>query len=195
MLQELAAMRIAILVEDGFEQVELTGPRAALTEAGAETLIVSPRGGTVRGWNADQPGDAFNVDLLLADAQPNDFHGLLLPGGTRNAEGLRANPDAVAFVRAIAEQGKGIAAICHGPLVLVSAGVARDRTLTSWPALEAEIRNGGGEWIDRMVVEENALVTSRQADDLPAFNIAAIAMFAASRPVSARPLETELRKE
>jgi protease I len=189
MLQELAGLRIAILVEDAFEQVEMTGPRDAFIEAGAQMVLISPHGDTVQGSNGRTPADTFNVDLPLSRAQPGDFEGLLLPGGVLNADTLRMNPEAVEFVRAFAQDGKPIAAICHAPWVLVEARVVRDRNLTSWPSLQTDIRNAGGNWVDRMVVEDGKLITSRKPDDIPAFNVAAIAVFAASRPVAARPLE------
>ncbi|HTU68806.1 MAG TPA: type 1 glutamine amidotransferase domain-containing protein [Candidatus Baltobacteraceae bacterium] len=184
MLQELAGLRIAILVDDAFEQVEMTKPREALNEAGAQTILISPQSPEVRGWNQHTPGDTFAVDMPLSQAHAGDFDGLLLPGGVINADTLRTNPQAVEFVRGFVDAGKAIAAICHAPWMLVEANAVRDRTLTSWPSLQTDIRNAGGNWVDRMVVDDNALVTSRKPDDIPAFNIAAIACFAGHRPVA-----------
>jgi len=189
MLQELAGLRIAILVEDAFEQVEMTGPRDAFIEAGAEMVLISPHEGRVQGWNGRTPGEQFSVEMKLSEAQTGDFNGLLLPGGVLNADALRTNPQAVEFVRGFAQEGKPIAAICHAPWMLVEADLVRDRNLTSWPSLQTDIRNAGGNWLDRMVVEDGPLVTSRKPDDIAAFNVAAIAVFAAARPVSARLLE------
>jgi protease I len=189
MLQELAGLRVAILVEDAFEQVEMTGPRDALIDAGAQTVLISPHGDTVQGWNGHTPAETFDVEMKLSEAHSGDFNALLLPGGVMNADALRMNSQAVEFVRAFADEAKPIAAICHAPWMLVEARIVRDRNLTSWPSLQTDVRNAGGNWLDRMVVEDGMLVTSRKPDDIPAFNVAAIAVFAAARPVSARPLE------
>jgi protease I len=181
MAKELEGLRVAILVEDAFEQVEMTAPRQALSDAGAETVLISPRADQVRGWKSQTPADSFPVDLPLAQANSADFAALLLPGGVINADTLRLNQQAVEFVREFARSGKPIAAICHGPWMLVEADIVRDRTLTSWPSLQTDIRNAGGNWVDRMTVEDGGLVTSRKPDDIPAFNVAAIALFAGSR--------------
>jgi protease I len=181
MAKELDGLRVAILVEDAFEQVEMTAPREALEDAGAQTVLISPRADQVQGWKSRTPADSFPVDLPLAQANSADFAALLLPGGVVNADTLRLNQEAVEFVRAFAQSGKPIAAICHGPWMLVEADIVRDRTLTSWPSLQTDIRNAGGNWVDRMTVEDGNLVTSRKPDDIPAFNVAAIALFAASR--------------
>ena len=182
MVKELQGLRVAILVDDAFEQVEMTAPREALNEAGAETVLISPRADQVRGWKSRTPADTFPVDLPLLQAHGADFDALVLPGGVINADTLRMNQDAVEFVREVARTGKPIAAICHGPWMLVEADIVRDRTLTSWPSLQSDIRNAGGNWVDRMTVEDGNLVTSRKPDDIPAFNVAAIALFAGSRP-------------
>jgi protease I len=181
MAKELEGLRVAILVEDAFEQVEMTAPRKALGDAGAQTVLISPRSDGVRAWKHLTPADVFPVDLPLAQANSADFNALLLPGGVINSDTLRLNPQAVEFVRDFARAGKPIAAICHGPWLLVEANVVRDRTLTSWPSLQTDIRNAGGNWVDRMTVEDGNLVTSRKPDDIPAFNVAAIALFAGSR--------------
>jgi|GEM_PF-28364 intracellular protease, PfpI family len=167
---QLNGKTVAILVADGFEQVELTEPRKALENAGAKTQIVSPAEGKVQGWNHDDKGDRFPVDMPLKGADPGRFDALLLPGGVKNPDLLRTMPEAVAFVRAFFEQNKPVAAICHGPWMLVEADVVDGRTLTSWPSLKTDIQNAGASWVDREVVTDNGLVTSRKPDDLPAFN-------------------------
>jgi protease I len=162
--------RVAILVADGFEQVELTGPRKALDDAGARTQIVSPADGKVEGWNHFDKGDRFTVDVPLGQARASDFDALLLPGGVANPDQLRINPKAVAFVREFVQAGKPIAAICHGPWVLIEAGAVKGRTVTSWPSLKTDLTNAGANWVDQEVVTDNGLVTSRNPDDIPAFN-------------------------
>ncbi|MDQ0573526.1 protease I [Variovorax paradoxus] len=166
----LDGMKVAILVSDGFEQVEMTEPRKALDSAGAETQIVSPLDGSVRGWKHLDPADTFEVDVPLKDANAADFDALLLPGGVVNPDALRIDEKAVAFVRAFVESDKPIAAICHGPWTLINAGGVKDRKMTSWPSLRADLQNAGAKWADRDVVVDQNLVTSRKPDDLPAFN-------------------------
>ena len=169
-LDNLRGTRVAILATDGVEQVELTEPRQALRDAGCETVVVSPKEGSIKGWQHDHWGDEIPVDLPLEQARAGDFQALLLPGGVMNPDRLRLNKQAVQFVKQFADAGKPIAAICHGPWMLVEAGVARGRTLTSWPSLETDIRNAGGDWVDREVVTDEGIVTSRKPDDIPAFN-------------------------
>lgn len=178
MTQQLNGKTAAILVTDGFEQVELTEPKKALEAAGAATQIVSPAQGQVKGWKDKEWGDSFPVDVPLDRADPNSYDMLLLPGGVMNPDKLRMNPQAVQFVRAFYDAGKPIAAICHGPWTLVEAGVVRGVTMTSWPSLQTDIRNAGGNWVDRQVVTDNGLVTSRKPDDIPAFNQKMIEEFA-----------------
>ena len=180
----LHGVRVAILVTDGFEQVELTGPREALRAAGATTAIVSPQGPTVQGWNHDEKADAFKVDFSVADATPSGFDALLLPGGTKNADRLRIDNKSVLFVHAIQIAKKPIAAICHAPWILIETDYVRGRKLTSWPSLRTDIVNAGGEWLDQAVVTDELLVTSRRPDDIPQFNDATIALFAPALPVS-----------
>src|SRR5438552_779202 len=160
MAQQLNGKKIAILVADGFEQVELTEPRKALVEAGAQTQIISPAAGKVKGWQHTEWGDEFPVEVPLDQARPGDYDALLLPGGVMNPDKLRMIPQAVQFVKAFFDAGKPVAAICHGPWTLVEADVVRGRTLTSWPSLQTDIRNAGGHWVDQEVVTENGLVTS-----------------------------------
>ena len=161
--------RIAILATDGFEQSELEVPRRALDDAGARTVLVSPNGGQITGWTEKNWGTAIAVDLLLEAARVDDFDALLIPGGVMNPDQLRTDPRAVDLVRRFFESGKPMAAICHGPWLLVEADVVRGRTLTSWPSLRTDIENAGGDWVDREVVTEDGLVTSRKPADLSAF--------------------------
>jgi len=179
MARDLSGKRIAILATDGVERVELEQPRGALYGAGAETELLSIHPGEIQARQFDLvSAGTFSVDKLVTDASPDDYDALLLPGGTVNPDQLRINPDAVAFVRAFAETGKPIAAICHGPWTLVEADLVKGKTLTSWPSLQTDIRNAGGDWRDQEVVvcSNNGftLITSRKPDDLDAFNGALI---------------------
>jgi len=162
--------RVAILAADGFEQSELQKPMMALEEAGATVSIVSPNPKTIQGMRHADKGDEFEVDIPLDDAKPAEFDALLLPGGLMNPDELRSTPAAVKFVRAFAKAGKLIAAICHGPWVLIEAGLVKGLRLPSWPAIQTDIRNAGGTWVDEEVVFDRAIVTSRKPDDIPAFN-------------------------
>jgi protease I len=169
-MDTLAGKKVAILVADGFEQVEMTKPRNALADAGAETKIVSPKAGQIQGMHHADKGDKFDVDLALDQARPEEFDALVIPGGLMNPDQLRSTPEALEFIRHFFREGKPVAAICHGPWVLIDAGVVRGRTLTSWPAIKTDVRNAGGNWVDEEVVVDNGLVTSREPDDIPAFN-------------------------
>lgn len=180
MTASLCGKRIAILVSDGFEQVEMTQPREAFESAGAKTTLVSPNKDKVQANKHADPGDTFPVDLELSQAKADDYDALLLPGGVRNPDTLRTIPEAVAFVRAFVDADKPIAAICHGPWTLVEADAVRGKTLTSWPSLKTDIRNAGGRWEDREVIRDGTLVTSRKPDDIPAFNREAIELFASA---------------
>lgn len=177
-MNELSGKKVAILVADGFEQVEMTDPRKALEDAGAETHLISLKTGTVRGWKHTEWGDTFHVDLSLDQAQPDDYDALLLPGGVMNPDKLRRNPDAVGFVRAFMEAHKPIAAICHGPWTLIETGMIRGREMTSYESIQTDLKNAGAKWVDRPVVVDNGLVTSRKPDDLPQFNAKMIEEFA-----------------
>jgi protease I len=170
MARKLDGKKVAILVTDGFEQVEMTKPREALDEAGAETKIVSLKPGKIQGMHHADKGDKFDVDLTLDEARPEEFDALLIPGGLMNPDALRSNDDALEFTRHFFREGKPVAAICHGPWVLIDAGVVRGRTLTSWPAIKTDVKNAGGKWVNEEVVVDNGLVTSRKPDDIPAFN-------------------------
>jgi protease I len=175
-MAELQGVRVAILVDNGFEQVELAEPRKALDKAGAKTSIVSPRT-NVRGWQFTEWGDTFAVDLSLDKARPEDFDALLLPGGVMNPDKLRMEPRAVEFVKAFFAAGKPVAAICHGPWSIIEAGAARGRRIASWPSIKTDLRNAGAEWVDREVVVDGNLVSSRKPDDIPAFNREMIKLF------------------
>ena len=167
---KLDGKKVAILVTDGFEQVEMTGPREALEEAGAETRIVSPKSGQIQGMHHADKGDKFDVDIPLEEAQPEEFDALMIPGGLMNPDQLRSTPEALEFTRHFFAEHKPVAAICHGPWVLIDAGAVRGRKLTSWPAIKTDVKNAGGNWVDQEVVVDNGLVTSRKPDDIPAFN-------------------------
>lgn len=179
--ETLNGVKVAILVTDGFEQVEMTEPRQALDDAGAETRIVSPKDGQVKAWNFTEWGDTFPVDMPLDGARPDEFDALLLPGGVINPDMLRTLPDAVAFAKAFFDAGKPVASICHGPWTIIEAGAARGRRLTSWPSLRTDLLNAGAEWVDQQVVVDQGLVTSRNPGDIPAFNPAVIDLFARAR--------------
>jgi protease I len=168
--QSLGGKRVAILVAEGFEQVEMTEPRLALQAAGANVEIVSPKKGKVVGFNHLDKADSFSVDVPLDQADAENYDALMLPGGVANPDRLRTLPKAVAFVRAFFDAGKPVAAICHAPWTLIEAGVVDGRTLTSWPSLKTDLENAGARWVDREVVVDGQLVTSRKPDDLPAFN-------------------------
>jgi len=185
-MENLEGMKIAILVDDGFEQVELVEPRAALDRAGAETFIVSPKDKRVRGWNFTDWGERFQVDVPLDQAVPGRFDALHLPGGVMNPDSLRIQPEAVAFVKAFFTENKPVAAICHGPWTIIETGAARGRTMTSWPSLRTDLRNAGAEWVDQEAVVDGNLVTSRNPDDIPAFNRAMISLFSQLRRTPAR---------
>ena len=177
MTQELKNKKVAILVADGFEQVEMTKPQQALEEAGAQTQIISPKGDRVQGWNHFDKGDFFSVDVSLDGANPADYDALLLPGGVANPDQLRTIDKAVQFVKSFFDAGKPVAAICHGSWTLIEAKVVEGRTLTSWPSLKTDLQNAGAHWVDREVVVDKGLVTSRNPDDIPAFNREMLELF------------------
>jgi protease I len=179
--ETLQGMKVAILVTDGFEQVELTEPRKALDQAGADTKVVSPKGDEVRGWNFTDWGQSLPVDLKLDDTRPQDFDALLLPGGVINPDKLRMIPAAVQFVKAFFDAGKPVAAICHGPWMIVEADKARGHRMTSWPSVRTDLRNAGAEVVDQDAVVDGNLVTSRKPDDIPAFSREMIKLFAGAR--------------
>ncbi len=185
MAQALKGTRVAFLVSnEGIEQVELTDPWQAVEDAGGLPELIAPKPGTAKAVNHLDPGDNFDVDLTTQEANPADYAAAVLPGGVANPDQLRMDEPAVAFVKAMFDSGKPVAAICHGPWTLVEAGVIRDRTLTSWPSLKTDITNAGGHWVDKEVMvcaserSPNTLVTSRKPDDLPAFCRAIVEEFA-----------------
>lgn len=178
MSDKLKNKRVAILATDGVEQVELIEPKKALEEVGAQTDVISPKDGKIKGWNHTDWGKDIPVDVNLKSADQNNYDALVLPGGVMNPDHLRMEPAAVQFVKSFFESGKHVAAICHGPWLLVEADVVRARKLTSWPSLRTDIRNAGGEWTDQEVVTDHGLVTSRKPADIPAFNRKMIEEFA-----------------
>jgi protease I len=188
MPNSLNGKRIAILATDGVEQVELTEPRKALDAAGAKTELVSPAKGKLQAWKHFDKGDQFPVDVPLDTADPNNYDALVLPGGVANPDQLRMLPRAVDFVRSFFEREKPVAAICHAPWTLIEAGVVRGRTVTSWPSLETDLINAGAKWVDREVVEDDGLVTSRKPDDIPAFNKKILELFAKAREREPQPV-------
>jgi protease I len=169
-MKDLSTKRVAIVATDGFEQSELLEPKKALEAAGAKVDVVSPKPGRIRGWKAKDWGDEVAVDNVVGDVRADDYDALVLPGGVINPDRLRLHEDVLAFVRAFFDQHKPVGAICHGPWTLINAGVARGRHMTSWPSLRADLLNAGATWTDEEVVADRGLVTSRNPDDLPAFN-------------------------
>jgi protease I len=179
--KKLNGMRVAILVTDDFEQVELTEPKKALEQAGATPMIISPKPGQVQGMNHDVKADLFKVDMTLDQANPGDFDAVMLPGGALNADALRMHPQAQKFVQYMDANGKPMAIICHAPWLLVSARCVKGRTLTSYYTIQDDIRNAGGNWVDKEMVRDGNWVTSRSPKDLAVFNPAMVALFAESK--------------
>ncbi len=177
MSNELQGIKVAILVSDGFEQSEMTEPKKALNTAGAITTIVSPVKGKVKGWQHKNWGDEFPVDLDLSNANAVEFDALLLPGGVMNPDTLRMNPKAIEFIKGFLNADKPIAAICHGPWPLIEADGLEGKTVTSWSSIKTDLINAGAKWVDKEVVQDGNLVTSRKPEDIPAFNIAMIKLF------------------
>lgn len=170
MSNKLNGKKVAILVRDGFEQIELTDPKEKMEEEGAETFIISPSGDKVRGWKHTEWGDEFDVDEKLENANPDNYDALLLPGGVMNPDKLRRNTDAQNFVRSFFDSNKPVAAICHAGWMLVDTGIAKGRKLTSYHTIQTDMKNAGANWVDQEVVVDGNLVTSRNPRDLPAFN-------------------------
>ena len=181
MANELQGKRVAFLATDMVEQVELTEPWKAVREAGATTELISLEEGQIQGFNHYDRGDTFPVDKTVEEARADDYDALVIPGGVGNPDAMRADENAVGLVRDFFEQGKPVGVICHGPWMLVEAGVLRGRKVTSWPSLRTDIRNAGGNWVDQEVVVDEGLVTSRKPDDLPAFNAKLVEEFAEGR--------------
>jgi len=171
---QLMGKTVAILATEGFEQAELEQPKEALENAGAKTVVIAPekgiKNGKIMAWDKTKWGDTVKVDMQLSDADATDYDMLVLPGGVMNPDKLRMDQDAVDFVKEFVAEGKPIAAICHGPWLLIEADVVRGRTMTSWPSLQTDLRNAGADWVDEEVVEDDGLITSRRPDDIPAFN-------------------------
>jgi protease I len=186
---DLNGKHVAILATDGVERAELTEPRRALGEAGAKTVLISPKAGQIKMWQHGNWAGEVSVDHTLDDANADDFDALLLPGGVMNPDRLRTDKRAVQLVKQFVQSGKPVAAICHGPWLLVEADVVRDRSLTSWPSLQTDIRNAGGDWLDRDVVTDMGMVTSRMPDDIQAFNRKMIEEFAEGSHQSERASE------
>ncbi len=174
---QLDGIRVAILISNDFEQAEMTEPRKALEQAGATATIISPEAGQVTGVNHDEKADSFNVDMTLDQANPNDFDAVLLPGGALNADFIRMNPQAQNFVKQIDSSGRPIAVICHAPWLLVSAGLVKGRTLTSYQTIQDDLRNAGANWVDQEMVRDHNWVSSRSPKDLGAFNPAMVSLF------------------
>ena len=179
--KKLQGKTVAIIAADMVEQVELVEPRKALEEAGAETQLISLKPGEIQGFNHFDKADRFKVDKTIEEVDAADYDALMIPGGVGNPDQLRGDENVVAFVQEFFEAGKPVAAICHGPWVLVEAGVVKGRKLTSWPTLQTDIRNAGGNWVDQEVVVDQGLVTSRKPDDIPAFNKKMIEEFCEGR--------------
>lgn len=194
MTPSLSGKKIAILATDGFEQVELTSPKEALEAAGAATEIISLKSGQIQGMNHDEKADKFAVDKTVSEVSAEQYDGLLLPGGVANPDTLRTDEGAVKLVRAFYDAGKPIAAICHGPWTLVEAGVTSSLTVTSWPSLRTDLRNSGAQWVDEEVVTDKGVVTSRNPQDLPAFNAKIVEEFAEGNHSARRKPKPELRK-
>jgi protease I len=169
-MSDLKGRRVAIIVTDGFEQIEMTSPREALDNAGAKTVLVSPKDDKVQGFKHHDKADSFNVDLPLSKANAAEFDAVVLPGGVINGDALRVEKRAQQFVQEMDRSGKPIAVICHGGWLLISAGVVKGRRITTWPTLQDDMRNAGAQWEDREVIADRNLVSSRKPDDLPAFN-------------------------
>jgi protease I len=169
-MKSLNNKKVAILTESGFEEVELTSPKQALEEAGATVEIISPQKEKVKGWNHDHWSIELKVDKNIEEANVNDYDAIVLPGGVMNPDKLRMNKKAVEFAQQFLEEGKPVAAICHGPQTLIETGLLEGRTMTSYPSLQTDLKNAGVDWVDREVVVDNGLVTSRKPDDLKAFN-------------------------
>lgn len=169
-MKNISELTIAILTTDGFEEVELSEPRSALKEAGAITHIVSPKKDSVRAWNHTEWSSEYPVDVPLEEADSKNYNGLLLPGGVLNPDQLRMNEDAIQFITGFIDAGKPIAAICHGPQLLIETGKLKGRKMTSYPSIKTDLMNAGAHWVDEEVVVDEGLTTSRKPDDIPAFN-------------------------
>ncbi|HUB51824.1 MAG TPA: type 1 glutamine amidotransferase domain-containing protein [Terracidiphilus sp.] len=180
MASELKGKKIAILATDGFEQSELMEPRRALDKVGAETVVIAPKAGKIKGWKMKEWGETVNVDKTLDQADVHDYDALVLPGGVMNPDHLRMDRKAVDFVGQFVNSGKPVAAICHGPWTLMETGALRGKTVTSWPSLKTDLKNAGANWVDQEVAQDGQFVTSRKPEDIPAFNRAIIELVSGS---------------
>lgn len=169
MANELKNIKIAILATDGFEQSELMKPKESLEAAGATVKIISPKSGTIKGWKDNNWGDEVKVDIALDNAKADEFEALVLPGGLMNPDQLRLEKSAIEFIKAFVKTNKPIAAICHGPWTLIEAGAVKGKTMTSWPSLKTDLTNAGAQWVDKEVVVDGNIISSRKPQDLPAF--------------------------
>lgn len=184
MASKLNGLRVAILADNGFEQVEMTEPRKALQEAGAQVQLVSPEEKSVKGWNHTDWGDEFLVEVSLKHANADEYDALMLPGGVMNPDRLRWNPDAIRFVKEFVTRRKPIAAICHGPWTLIEVGAVAGHRVTSWPSLKTDLINAGAHWVDEEAVRDDLILTSRKPDDLPVFNERMLDLFAEHIPAA-----------
>jgi protease I len=191
--KSLETKKIAILATDGFEKSELLEPKKALEAAGAEVDVISLKAGEIKSWDRKNWGEAIAVDVTLSNASAEDYEALVLPGGVMNPDALRIQDEAIRFIRAFAEAGKPIGAICHGPWTLIEAGFVDGKKMTSWPSLKTDLKNAGAEWVDEMVVVDENLVTSRKPADLPAFNEKLIALIASGTEFAPSPKKAETK--
>jgi len=181
-MNDLQGKRVAILLTDGFEQIEMTSPREALEKAGAKVTLIAPKPGKVQGFKHHDKADQFDAGMKLEDAKPSEFDAVMLPGGVINADALRVEKKAQQFVQEMERAGKPIAVICHGPWLLVSAGLMKDRHITSWPTLQDDLRNAGARWEDKECIRDRTWVSSRKPDDLPVFNREMVRLFQEIQP-------------
>jgi protease I len=184
-MSKLKGKKIAILATDGVEAVELTEPKKALEKEGATVHVISLKMGQIKGFNHDEAGPSIKVDKVIESVKAEDYDNLILPGGVANPDKLRSHPEVAKFIKSFVDDGKVVAAICHGPWTLIEAGVVRGRVLTSWPSLKTDITNAGGTWVDKEVIFDKGLITSRKPDDLPAFNREIITEFSRGMPLRA----------
>lgn len=194
-MNELQGKRVAMVLTDGVEEVEYTKPREFLEQHGAKVVLISPKpaGSKIQGFNHLEPDQTFKVEMNVKDANPDEFDLLVLPGGVANPDMLRLSRETIDFIRRYGQSGKPIAAICHGPWPLINAGLTKGKRMTSWPTLEADLRNAGAEWVDEPVVKDGSLVTSRKPDDIPQFDQAILELMAESRSSSSRA-QTQARR-
>lgn len=184
MNKQITGKKIAILATDGYEQAELTDPRKALELAGAKVEVISIKKGEIKGWDHTDWGISVRVDHLVSEVKPADYDALILPGGQINPDKLRTDKDAVAFIKQFVESGKPVAAICHGPWTLIEAGVVKGKTITSWPSVQTDLKNAGANWVDKEVVQDGNIITSRKPEDIPAFNSKLIEAISQSIPLA-----------